>query len=144
VLLLLLLQVSVHGWCPVLNLVDPVKACSRGVDAARVTVVHVVLLVLTSAPAPQLVVPGPEGQQQRRIHSLIHVTPVAEAHLSNASPFQTPLVTPNNKLTIPTTKDNKGACVLTGMVHLWVQQAQYRNKAMWGGVNSTRLSGQPV
>jgi hypothetical protein len=29
--------------------------------------------------------------------SFIHVTPVAEAHLSNASPFQTPLITPNNK-----------------------------------------------
>jgi hypothetical protein len=27
------------------------------------------------------------------IHSFIHVTPVAEAHLSNASPFQTPLIT---------------------------------------------------
>jgi hypothetical protein len=36
--------------------------------------------------------------------SFIHVTPVAEAHLSNASPLQTPLVTPNNKL--PTTKDD--------------------------------------
>jgi hypothetical protein len=36
----------------------------------------------------------------------IHVTPVAEAHLSNASPFQTPLITPNNKLIKPTNKDN--------------------------------------
>jgi hypothetical protein len=40
------------------------------------------------------------------IHSFIHVTPVAEAHLSNASPFQTPLITPNNKLIKPTNKDN--------------------------------------
>jgi hypothetical protein len=39
-------------------------------------------------------------------HSFIHVTPVAEAHLSNASPFQTPLITPNNKLIKPTNKDN--------------------------------------
>jgi hypothetical protein len=38
--------------------------------------------------------------------SFIHVTPVAEAHLSNASPFQTPLITPNNKLIKPTNKDN--------------------------------------
>jgi hypothetical protein len=40
------------------------------------------------------------------IHSFIHVTPVAEAHLSNASPFQTPPITPNNKLIKPTNKDN--------------------------------------
>jgi hypothetical protein len=40
------------------------------------------------------------------IHSFIHVTPVAEAHLSNASPFQTPLITPKNKLIKPTNKDN--------------------------------------
>jgi hypothetical protein len=40
------------------------------------------------------------------LHSFIHVTPVAEAHLSNASPFQTPLITPNNKLIKPTNKDN--------------------------------------
>jgi hypothetical protein len=40
------------------------------------------------------------------IHSFIHVTPVAEAHLSNANPFQTPLITPNNKLIKPTNKDN--------------------------------------
>jgi hypothetical protein len=39
-------------------------------------------------------------------HSFIHVTPVAEAHLSNASPFQTPLITPNNKRIKPTNKDN--------------------------------------
>jgi hypothetical protein len=39
-------------------------------------------------------------------HSFIHVTPVAEAHLSNASPFQTPLITPNNKLIKRTNKDN--------------------------------------
>jgi hypothetical protein len=39
-------------------------------------------------------------------HSFIHVTPVAEAHLSNASPFQTPLITPNNKLIKSTNKDN--------------------------------------
>jgi hypothetical protein len=32
------------------------------------------------------------------LYSFIHVTPVAEAHLSNTSPFQTPLITPNNKL----------------------------------------------
>jgi hypothetical protein len=38
--------------------------------------------------------------------SFIHVTPVAEAHLSNASPFQTPPITPNNKLIKPTNKDN--------------------------------------
>jgi hypothetical protein len=29
--------------------------------------------------------------------SFIHVTPVAEAHLSNASPFQTPLITPRQQ-----------------------------------------------
>jgi hypothetical protein len=29
--------------------------------------------------------------------SFIHVTPVAEAHLSNASPFQTPLITPKQQ-----------------------------------------------
>jgi hypothetical protein len=40
------------------------------------------------------------------MHSFIHVTPVAEAHLSNASPFQAPLITPNNKLIKPTNKDN--------------------------------------
>jgi hypothetical protein len=40
------------------------------------------------------------------MHSFIHVKPVAEAHLSNASPFQTPLIIPNNELIIPTTKDN--------------------------------------
>jgi hypothetical protein len=38
--------------------------------------------------------------------SFIHVTPVAEAHLSNANPFQTPLIIPNNKLIKPTNKDN--------------------------------------
>jgi hypothetical protein len=43
---------------------------------------------------------------RKHIHSFIHVTPVAEAHLSNASPFQTPLITPNNKLIKPTNKDN--------------------------------------
>jgi hypothetical protein len=40
------------------------------------------------------------------IHSFIHVTHAAEAHLSNASPFQTPLITPNNKPIKPTNKDN--------------------------------------
>jgi hypothetical protein len=44
--------------------------------------------------------------EQAFIHSFIHVTPVAEAHLSNASPFQTPPITPNNKLIKPTNKDN--------------------------------------
>jgi hypothetical protein len=47
-----------------------------------------------------------QQQQQQQQHSFIHVTPVAEAHLSNASPFQTPLITPNNKLIKPTNKDN--------------------------------------
>jgi hypothetical protein len=37
------------------------------------------------------------GVQGTNDHSFIHVTPVAEAHLSNASPFQTPLITPTNK-----------------------------------------------
>jgi hypothetical protein len=44
--------------------------------------------------------------QHSFIHSFIHITPVAESHLSNASPFQTPLITPNNKLIKPTNKDN--------------------------------------
>jgi hypothetical protein len=39
---------------------------------------------------------GASGKWPAHIHSFIHVTPVAEAHLSNASPFQTPLITPNN------------------------------------------------
>jgi hypothetical protein len=30
-----------------------------------------------------------QGKAQPPIHLFIHVTPVAEAHLSNASPFQT-------------------------------------------------------
>jgi hypothetical protein len=46
------------------------------------------------------------GNVHLMLHSFIHVTPVAEAHLSNASPFQTPLITPNNKLIKPTNKDN--------------------------------------
>jgi hypothetical protein len=46
------------------------------------------------------------GLTASHIHSFIHVTPVAEAHLSNASPFQTPLITPNNKLIKPKNKDN--------------------------------------
>jgi hypothetical protein len=49
---------------------------------------------------------GVESTVTAGVHSFIHVTPVAEAHLSNASPFQTPLITPNNKLIKPTNKDN--------------------------------------
>jgi hypothetical protein len=56
---------------------------------------------LIQATAPQC-----HAACKRRLHSFIHVTPVAEAHLSNASPFQTPLITPNNKLIKPTNKGN--------------------------------------
>jgi hypothetical protein len=51
-------------------------------------------------------------------HSFIHVTPVAEAHLSNAGPFQTPLITPNNKLIKPTNKDNFLTCARMSLT--WV------------------------
>jgi hypothetical protein len=50
--------------------------------------------------------PDVSSQLQVALHSFIHVTPVAEAHLSSTSPFQTPLITPNNKLIKPTNKDN--------------------------------------
>jgi hypothetical protein len=49
----------------------------------------------------------------RQIRSFIHVTPVADTHLSNASPSQTPLITPNQQTaytTKVTTSKVMGAC----------------------------------
>jgi hypothetical protein len=54
-------------------------------------------------PPPFPPTPTPPAQ-----NTVIQVTPVAEARLSNAGPFRAPLVTHNNKLIIPTAHALKG------------------------------------
>lgn len=66
---------SVHGRSPRLDCIHAVKAGTRRVNAARVTIMHVVLLVLAIAAALQLVVKGPAAEcdftPQKTQHPLV-------------------------------------------------------------------------